>query len=91
MRTMTKAKMTMTLLLCFICSIAFSDELKINDNSNENYKYTKKRSIDANFDARSNYKLNLYGSFSDYKIATWNENYVSFHVEITAKSNREKP
>lgn len=89
MRTMTKAKMTMTLLLCFICSIAFSDELKINDNSNENYKYTKKRTIDANFDARSNYKLNLYGSFSDYKIATWNENYVSFHVEITAKSNRE--
>ena len=90
MRTMTKAKMTMTLLLCFICSIAFSDELKINDNSNENYKYTKKRSIDANFDARSNYKLNLYGSFSDYKIATWNENYVSFHVEIITKSNREK-
>lgn len=89
MRTMTKAKMTMTLLLCFICSIAFSDELKINDNSNENYKYTKKRTIDANFDARSNYKLNLYGSFCDYKIATWNENYVSFHVEITAKSNRE--
>lgn len=89
MRTMTKAKMTVTLLLCFICSIAFSDELKINDNSNENYKYTKKRTIDANFDARSNYKLNLYGSFSDYKIATWNENHISFHVEITAKSNRE--
>lgn len=82
-------KATMTLLLCLVATIGFANsEHDPNDVYND-YKYEKKRTIDANFYAKNNYKLNLYGKYSDYKIATWNENQVSFHVEIKVKSNKE--
>ena len=97
MRTMTishwllaKKKTTLTLLLCFICSIGFSNSEIVSNNLNDNYKYSKKRTINANFDAGENHALYLYGKFSNYKISTWKENQISFHVEIVTKSDKEE-
>ena len=56
---------------------------------NASYKYSKKRTIDANFETVDGYAIALIGKYSDYKISTWNENYVSFHVEIITKANKE--
>ena len=79
------SKIVFTLLLCFVASIGFAE----NEFDN-NYKYTKKRTIDANFNAGEDYTLNLSGKYSDYEISTWNENHISFHVEIVVKSNKEE-
>lgn len=79
-------KIGTTLLLCFISSIGFAD----NDvDLNKNFKYKKTKTIDKTFDAASDYKLILDGSFSDYTITTWNESNISFHVEISTFSNKE--
>lgn len=92
MKTFTKTttKVTLTLLLCLVSSIVFAERLNITNDSNKNFKYTKNKSIDKEFDARSYCKLNLYGKYSDYKIVTCDDNQISFHVEITTKSNKEK-
>ncbi len=84
------AKITTILLLCFIASFVSAEELKDFNKSDNNYKYTKKRIIDANFNTSDAYSLSLYGKFSDYEISTWNENQVGFHVEIVTKSNKEE-
>ncbi len=89
-KLMTKTKMVLTLLMCFICSIGFAEPQSVSIDSYENYKYTKKKTIDANFDASENYTLYLYGKFSDYKIYTWEENKISFHADIVTKSNKEE-
>lgn len=81
-----KAKI-LTLIFCLTTLFAFAE--KRNDINNS-YKYTKKRTIDANFEAAGNYSLSLTGKYSDYKISTWDENYVSFHVEIITKSNKQE-
>lgn len=83
------AKLVFTLLLCFVVSFSFA-EGSPDKEFNNNYKYTKKRIIDTNFDAGENYTLNLLGKYSDYEISTWNENHISFHVEIIVKSNKEQ-
>lgn len=83
-----KAK-TLVLLLCLISTIGLAKTNPNDNNLNNNYKFIEKKIIDANFDVNSDYNLNLQGSFSDYKIVTWEENSISFHVEITAKSNKE--
>lgn len=79
----------LTLLLCLFSTLAFADGNDYEINMNQSYKYSKKRSIDANYDAGKDYTLKLEGKFSDYKIANWNEDRISFHVEIIAKSNKE--
>lgn len=80
---------TLVLLLCLISTIGLAKTNPNDNNLNNNYKFIEKKIIDANFDVNSDYNLNLRGSFSDYKIVTWEENSISFHVEITAKSNKE--
>ena len=87
---MTRIKIILTLLLCSVVSIGFAEGLDDFDNINKNYKYIKKRVIDASFNASSDYTLGLYGKFSDYEISTWNESYIGFHVEIVTKSNKEE-
>lgn len=82
-----KAKI-LTLMFCFATLFVFAEN-SIND-INASYKYSKKRTIDANFEVAENYALSLTGKYSDYKISTWNENYVSFHVEIITKSNKQE-
>lgn len=81
-----KAKI-MTLIFCFTTLFAFAENRK---DFNDSYKYTKKRTIDANFESADNLSLSLTGKYSDYKISTWDENYVSFHVEIITKSNKQE-
>ena len=83
------AKAAVTLLLCLVTTIGFANPDMIFNGLEYEYKYEKKRVIDANFEAKANYNLYLNGKYSDYKIVTWNENRVSFHVEIIVKSNRE--
>ena len=84
-----RAKATLTLLLCFVITTVFANSGMTFNGLEYEYKYEKKRVIDANFEAKANYNLYLNGKYSDYKIVTWNENRVSFHVEIIVKSNRE--
>lgn len=81
-----KAKI-MTLIFCFTTLFVFAENRK---DFNDSYKYTKKRTIDANFEAADNFSLSLTGKYSDYKISTWDENYVCFHVEIITKSNKQE-
>ena len=81
-----KAKI-LTLVLCFATLLAFAEN---RNDINASYKYTKKRTIDANFPVDEDYKLALTGKYSDYKISTWDEDYVSFHVEMIAKANKEE-
>ena len=61
-----------------------------NNAFNASYKYSKKRTIDANFETIVGTSVALIGKYSDYKISSWEENYVSFHVEIIAKANKEE-
>ena len=82
-----KAKI-LTLMFCFATLFAFAEN-SFND-INASYKYSKKRTIDANFETVEDYALTLIGKYSDYKISTWDENYVSFHVEIITKANKEE-
>lgn len=89
-KMMSKTKTALTLLLCFICSIGFAESDEISNDLNDNYKYSKKRTIDANFESGENHSLYLYGKFSNYKISTWKENRISFHVDIITKSNKEE-
>ena len=84
-----RTKATLTLLLCFVITTVFANSGMTFNGLEYEYKYEKKRVIDANFEAKANYNLYLNGKYSDYKIVTWNENRVSFHVEIIVKSNRE--
>ena len=92
MKTFTKTttKVTLTLLLCLVSSIVFAEKRDKSNDSNKEFKYTKNKSIDKDFDARSYYNLNLYGIYSDYKIVRCNDDKISIRVEITTKSNREK-
>lgn len=83
------AKATVTLLLCLVTTIGFANSDMTFNGLEYEYKYEKKRVIDANFEAKTDHNLHLYGKYSDYKIVTWNENRVSFHVEIIVKSNKE--
>ena len=78
----------LTLMFCFATLFAFAEN-SFND-INASYKYSKKRTIDANFETVEDYALTLIGKYSDYKISTWDENYVSFHVEIITKGNKEE-
>ena len=75
-----KVKFLLTLLLCFIVSIG---------NAN-NYKYSKKRTIKANFEMSEDYTLYVYGKFSNYNIQTWGEDNISFHIEIITRSDKEE-
>lgn len=84
-----RIRIALTLLLFLTASIGFSNQYPYDNNLNKDYKFIEKKIIDANFDVESDYNLNLNGRFSDYKIVTWEENSISFHVEITAKSNKE--
>lgn len=82
-----KAKI-LTLIFCFATLLAYAE----NENNafNASYKYSKKRTIDANFETIVGTSVALIGKYSDYKISSWEENYVSFHVEIIAKANKEE-
>ena len=79
-----KAKI-LTVIFCLTTLFAFAEN---RNDLNNSYKYTKKRTIDANFETAGNYSLSLIGRYSDYKISTWDENYVSFHIEIITKANK---
>jgi hypothetical protein len=81
-----KAKI-LTYIFCFTTLFVFAEN---RNDFNQSYKYSKKRTIDANFEVADNYALSLTGRYSDYKISTWDENYVSFHVEIITKSNKQE-
>ncbi len=94
MRTITRSisrwlstKIVFALLLCSVASLAFAED---SNGFKNNYKYTKKRTIDANFNAGEGYVLSLYGKYCDYEISTWNESHIGFHVEIVTKSNKEE-
>ena len=78
----------LALIFCF-ATFFVSAENSIND-INASYKYSKKRTIDANFETIVGTSVALIGKYSDYKISSWEENYVSFHVEIIAKANKEE-
>lgn len=86
---MTETNTVLTLLMCFICSIGFAKSDEISNDLNNNYKYSKKRTIDANYDIDNDYALKLTGKYSDYNIVNWDENRISIHVEIIVKSNKE--
>lgn len=79
----------LTLVLCLFSTLAFADGDDFKININQSYKYSKKRTIDANYDISNEYTLKLIGKYSDYKIVNWDEDRISFHVEIIAKSNKE--
>lgn len=81
-----KAKI-LTLMFCFATLFVIAENSVTDINAS--YKYSKKRTIDANFETVDGYAIALIGKYSDYKISTWNENYVSFHVEIITKANKE--
>ena len=81
-----KAKI-LTLMFCFATLFVIAENSVTDINAS--YKYSKKRTIDANFETVDGYTIALIGKYSDYKISTWNENYVSFHVEIITKANKE--
>ena len=83
-----KAKI-LTLMFCFATLFVIAENSVTDINAS--YKYSKKRTIDANFETVDGYAIALIGKYSDYKISTWNENYVSFHVEIITKANKEAP
>ena len=87
---LSKKSITLAFLMCFFCSIGLANHEIASNNSKDNYKYSKKRTINATFDASENYVLHLYGKFSNYKISTWKEDQISFHVEIITKSNKEE-
>ena len=79
----------LTLVLCLFSTLAFATGDEYEINMNQSYKYSKKRTIDANYDADKDYTIKLIGKYSDYNIVNWDEDRVSFHVEIIAKSNKE--
>ena len=81
-----KAKI-LTLIICFTSLFAFAEN---GNDSNHSYKFSTKRTIDANFEVSDSSNISLIGKYSDYKISSWEENYVSFHVEIIAKANKEE-
>ncbi len=88
---MMKTKIILALLQCLVYSIGFANSSIVHlPNTASDFKYTKKKTINANFDAGKEYTLNLSGNFSSYDIKTWDEDYIGFHVEIIAKSVTEK-
>ena len=79
-----KAKI-LTLIICLTTLFAFAE-----NGANHSYKYSTKRTIDANFEVSDSSSISLIGKFSDYKISTWNENFVSFHIEIIANADKQE-
>ncbi len=82
-----KAKI-LTLIFCITTLFTFGEDWN-NDNF-ASYKYSKKRTIDANFEIEDAYTIALIGKYSDYKISSWNENYAGFHIEIITNANKQE-
>lgn len=79
----------MLLLLIFINISAFAENEGHKDNYDRDFKFTKKKNIDANFTLNENYLVKFDGRYSDVKISSWKEENISFHIEITAKADKE--
>lgn len=77
----------LTILLCLISLTALSNGIKEENKSDvDSNKISKKKTINANFELSDDYKLFLNGIYSDIKVASWDENYASFHIEIYAQA-----
>lgn len=77
------------LLLIFINISAFAKNSGHSNEFDHDFRFTKKKNIDANFALNENYLVKFDGRYSDVKISTWKEDNISFHIEITAKANKE--
>lgn len=83
-----KIKLLVILLLCFNISIIAENKDYHNDLGSS-FKYSKKKTIDANFTLNEYYTLNIDGLYSDMIISTSNTDKISFHIVITGKADRE--
>ena len=83
-----KTKLLALLLLCL--NISASAENDITGNMNYDFKYSKKKTIDANFTVNELYTLDIEGRYSDITISTTNSNMLSFHIEITGMADKEE-
>lgn len=83
-----KTKLLALLLLCL--NISASAENDITGNMNYDFKYSKKKTIDANFTVNELYTLDFEGRYSDITISTTNSNMLSFHIEITGMADKEE-
>lgn len=92
MKTITSKKKAslLLLLMCLISSVGFANPEVIFNDFNNKYKYSKKKTIDANYEAYSDYTIDINGRYSDYKISSWDQSYIAFHVEVVTKSDVEK-
>lgn len=88
-KTKIMKRKILMVLLCFLTTIGFAENINKENDNFKNYKYEKKKIIDTDFEVTDNASLNITGKFGDINISYWDKNNVSFHIEITTKTNKE--